>query len=80
MVSIAVIFAVETAAATLPQYLTYDTSVSGWFDMYMHRKPDFSATGSAMLRVSWPDFCPCCKMLWGVQCAMQMVELSSERL
>lgn len=23
--------------------------MSGWFDMYMHRKPDFSATGSAIV-------------------------------
>lgn len=44
------IFALETSSVTLPQCLTYATSVSGWFDMYMHKKPDLEATGSAMLR------------------------------
>ena len=47
LVSMPFIFALETCAVILPQYRTYETSVSGWLDMYMHRKPDLSATGSA---------------------------------
>lgn len=44
--SMVVMTALTTVSFTLPQYFTYATSVSGWFDMYMHRNLDFSATGS----------------------------------
>jgi hypothetical protein len=45
---IEVICAWVTVCFDLPQCFAYRTSVSGWLDMYMHRKVDFSATGSAM--------------------------------
>jgi hypothetical protein len=43
------ISAVSTLPSTFPKYLTYATKVSGWFFMYMHRKPDLEATGSDMV-------------------------------
>ena len=46
LVSMAVIFALATFSLTFPKCFTYATSVSGWLDMYMHRKVDLSATGS----------------------------------
>lgn len=46
LVSIAVIWAETICALTFPQCFAYDTRVSGWLDMYMHRKVDFAATGS----------------------------------
>ncbi len=51
LVSIAVIFALDTFSLTLPKCFTYATSVSGWFDMYMQRKVDLSATGSFVVAI-----------------------------
>ena len=56
LVSMAVICALATLSLTLPQYRTYDTSVSGWFDIYMHRNVDFAATGSDIVAaVFWDE-------------------------
>ena len=46
--SIDFISAELTFPRTLPKCLTYATSVSGWFVMYMQRKVDLEATGSDM--------------------------------
>lgn len=43
------ILADDTLPSTFPKCLTYATSVSGWVDMYVQRKPDLSATGSAAI-------------------------------
>jgi hypothetical protein len=44
--SIADISALVIISFTLPNHFAYATKVSGWFDMYMRRNEDFSATGS----------------------------------
>jgi len=49
LVSIAVISALVMTSLTFPNHFAYATNVSGWFDMYIFRKPDFSATGSAIV-------------------------------
>jgi len=39
----------DTFPSTLPKCLAWATSMSGWRDMYVQKKPDLSATGSAMM-------------------------------
>jgi hypothetical protein len=51
LVSIADISALAITSFTLPNHFAYATSVSGWFDMYMRRNADFSATGSDIVSV-----------------------------
>ena len=49
MLSIDVMFALDACSFICPKYRTYATSVSGWLDMYMHRKEDLAATGSSLV-------------------------------
>ena len=51
LVSIADISALVITSFTLPNHFAYATRVSGWFDMYMRRNADFSATGSDIVTV-----------------------------
>lgn len=50
--SIADISALVITSLTLPNHFAYATKVSGWFDMYMRRNEDLSATGSDIVTVS----------------------------
>ena len=50
--SIADISALVMTSFTLPNHFAYATRVSGWFDMYMRRNEDFSATGSDIVEKS----------------------------
>ena len=49
MLSIDIMFALDTCSLICPKYRTYATSVSGWLDMYMHRNEDLAATGSSLV-------------------------------
>ena len=51
LVSIADISALVITSFILPNHFAYATRVSGWFDMYMRRNVDFSATGSDIVIV-----------------------------
>jgi len=50
--SIEVISALVMVSVTLPYHFAYETSVSGWLDMYMRRNPDLAAMGSGFVAMA----------------------------